>query len=193
MHDNELWYSYKEGDVKALEGLYEQYYTPLSNYGFRFTPDNVCVEESLQDLFRKLWQNREGITSPLVVKQYLYRSYRRILLRRLEVPCRHEEEFAGEHIPFNVEVTGEHPMIGQERMAFLRSKISTLMGILSNRQREAAFLKYYEGLSYEQIAEIMQMNITGTCKLIYHALERLREKVGDFTLLVLLYILKRKD
>jgi len=191
MHDNELWYSYKEGDVKALEGLYEQYCTPLTNYGFKFTPDNVCIEESMQDLFLKLWQNREEIVRPAVVKQYLYLSFRRILLRKLEYnPSRHAEELAGEHIPFNLELTYEHPLIRQERMTELTAKVEDLPFTLTNRQREAVFLKYYEDLSYEHVAEIMHMNAVGTVRLIYGALERLREQFGDFTLLLLLYILK---
>ncbi|MBS0031215.1 RNA polymerase sigma factor [Chitinophaga sp. 22321] len=191
MHDNELWHSYKEGDVKALEGLYEQYYTPLTNYGFKFTPDNVCIEESMQDLFLKLWQNRERITRPTVVKQYLYLSFRRILLRKLEYnPSRHEEELAGEHIPFNLEFSYEHPLIRRERMADLTAKVEDLTYTLTNRQREAVFLKYYEDLSYEHIAEIMHMNAAGAVRLLYGALERLREQFGDFTLLLLLYILR---
>ena len=192
MHDNELWYSYKEGDVKALQGLYEQYYTPLTNYGFKFTPDNVCIEESMQDLFLKLWQNRERITRPAMVKQYLYRSFRRTLLRKLEYnPSRHEEELAGEHIPFNLDLTYEHPLVRRERIVALANKAEELVGTLTNRQREAMFLKYYEDLSYEQIAEIMHMNINGAYRLIYRAMEQLREQVGDFTLLLLLYIAKR--
>ncbi|MEV4885995.1 sigma-70 family RNA polymerase sigma factor [Chitinophaga ginsengisegetis] len=192
MHDNELWYSYKEGDVKALEGLYELYYSPLTNYGFKFTPDNVCIEESMQDLFLKLWQNRERIESPAVVKQYLYLSFRRILLRKLEYnPSRHEEELSGEHIPFQLELIGGHPMVRKERMEELTAKVDMLLNILTNRQREAVFLKYYEDLSYEEIADIMHMNIVGGYKLIYRALESLREQFGDFTLLLILYVLKR--
>ncbi|MFY0254123.1 RNA polymerase sigma factor [Chitinophaga sp. 30R24] len=192
MHENELWYSYKEGDVKALEGLYERYYTPLTNYGFKFTPDNACIEESMQFLFLKLWQNRERIARPAVVKQYLYLSFRRILLRKLEYsPSRHEEELTGEHIPFHLELSYEHPLIRKERMTELSVKVGSLLATLTNRQREAVFLKYYENLSYEEIADIMHMSIGGTYKLIYHALERLREQFGDFTLLLILYVLKR--
>ena len=175
-----------------MEGLYEKYYTPLTNYGFKFTPDNISIEESIQDLFRKLWRNRERMALPAAVKQYFYFSFRRILLRKLEYsPSRHEEELAGEHIPFNLALTCEHPLIRQERIAALAAKANILPGTLSNRQREAVFLKYYEDLSYDQISEIMHLHIGGAYKLIYRALERLREQFGDFTLLMLLYVLKR--
>lgn len=192
MHENELWYSYKEGDVKALEGLYEQYYHPLTNYGYKFTPDRICIEESLQDLFLKLWQNRERIAHPAVVKQYLFHAFRRILLGRLELgPSRHDGELAGEHIPFNVDLNCAHPLLRQERMEALAAHSTTVLMHLTNRQREAVFLKYYEDLSYEQVAEIMYMTVTSAHQLVYHALERLRGQFGNFTLLLLLCMLKR--
>lgn len=192
MHDNELWYSYKEGDVKALEGLYEQYCSPLTNYGFKFTPDPICIEESMQDLFLMLWQNRERIERPAVVKQYLYLTFRRILLGKLEYgPSRQAEELGGEHIPFQLRVTDAHPLIREDRMADINAKVGTLQHTLTNRQREAVFLKYYEGLSYEEITAIMHMNISSTYQLLFRALERLREQYSGFTLLLLLYVLRR--
>lgn len=192
MHDNELWYSYQEGDVKALEGLYEQYCFPLTNYGFKFTPDHSCIEESMQHLFLMLWQNRARIARPAVVKQYLYLTFRRILLGKLEYgSSRQSGELGGEHIPFQLKVANAHPLIREERMADINAKVGTLQQTLTNRQREAVFLKYYEGLSYEEITTIMHMNISSTYQLLYRALERLREQYGGFTLLLLLYVLRR--
>ena len=191
MHDNELWYSYKGGDVKALEGLYEQYYTPLTNYGCRFTADDSCIEESLQDLFLRLWQNREQIGRPAVVKQFLYHSFRRILLRKLEYgPARHEDELSGEHIPFNLALEYPPPTIRQERKDGLHTRLDVLQTALTNRQRVAVFLRYYEELSNEEVAEIMHMNRHSMHRFIYHALECLRGQLRDFTLLLILYALK---
>ncbi|WP_212005100.1 RNA polymerase sigma factor [Chitinophaga sp. HK235] len=193
MHDKELWSWYKSGEISGLEGLYNSYYSPLTNYGFKFTPDKFFIEESIQDLFLKLWRNRDAIVTPLVVKQYLLLSFRRILLRKLEYsPSRLEDAFSGEHIPFNLELSYEHPLIRAERAQDLKRKVDALLDTLTNRQREAIFLKYYEDLSYEEIAEIMHINIGGTYKLVYRALERLREQFGDFSLLVLLYLLQQR-
>ncbi len=66
------------------------------------------------------------------------------------------------------------------------------MDTLTHLQREAIFLKFSEALSYEEIAEILQINTGGTYQLVYRALERLREQFGDFSLLVLLYLLQRR-
>jgi RNA polymerase sigma factor (sigma-70 family) len=193
MHENELWHFYKEGDVKALESLYERYQTPLSNYGFRFTPDYACIEETLEELFLRLWQQREWIAKPAVIKQYLYLTFRRSLLQRLEYGLpRYGEAQNEELIPFNIELNGDHPWVAKERMLALADKAGHLLPSLSNRQREALFLKFYEELSYEQIADIMHMSMNSARRLLYQAIEYFRNKLHDFTLLSLLYVLKRR-
>lgn len=193
MHENELWHFYKEGDVKALESLYERYQNPLSNYGFRFTPDNACIEETLEELFLRLWQQREWIAKPAVIKQYLYLTFRRSLLQRLDYGLpRYGEIQSEEHIPFNIELADNHPWVARERMETLADKASHLLPSLSNRQREALFLKYYEELSYEQIADIMHVSMGSAKRMLYQGIEYFRNKLHDFTLLSLLYVLKRR-
>ena len=193
MHENELWHFYKEGDVKALESLYERYHSPLSNYGYRFTPDYACIEETLEELFLRLWQQREWIAKPAVIKQFMYLSLRRTLLQRLEYGLpRYGDSQGEEHIPFNIELADEHPWVNKERMIALVKKAGNLLPSLTNRQREVLFLKYYEELSYEQIADIMHMSISSAARLLYQAMEYFRNKLHDFTLLSILYVLKRR-
>ncbi|MGN7824651.1 sigma-70 family RNA polymerase sigma factor [Chitinophaga varians] len=193
MQDKELWSWYKSGEISGLEGLYNAYYMPLANYGFKFTEDKSLIDESIQDLFQRLWRNRDATGTPPAVKQYLLLSFRQILLRKLQYsPSRLEETFSEEHVPFYLELSYEHPLIRAERAADLKKKVDALTDALTHRQREAIFLKYYEDLSFEEIAAILQINANGTYKLVYRALERLREHFVDFSLLVLLYLLQRR-
>jgi len=193
MPDAELWTLLKTGEITGLEGLYREYFPLLSNYGLKFTADKSFIEESINDLFLKLWRNRASIDTPRVAKHNLLLSLRRILLRKLSYdPSRQEETLTGEYIPFNLELTYEHPLIRAERASELKKKVDKLLDTLTNRQREAIFLKFYEDLSYEEIADILEINTTATYKLIYRALERLREQLGGFSLLVFLLLLQRR-
>jgi DNA-directed RNA polymerase specialized sigma24 family protein len=45
---------------------------------------------------------------------------------------------------------------------------------LTDRRREAVYLFYYKDFCYQQIAEILEINIGGVYKLIYRALDVLR-------------------
>ncbi|NIG56958.1 RNA polymerase sigma factor [Chitinophaga sp. Cy-1792] len=193
MPDAELWTLLKSGEITGLEGLYKEYFPILSNYGLKFTLDKSFIEESINDLFLKLWRNRETIDTPRVAKHYLLLSFRRMLIRKLSSdPGRQEDAISAEYVPFNLELTYEHPLIRAERASELKQKVDKLLDTLTNRQREAIFLKFYEDLSYEEIGDILDINTTATYKLVYRALERLREQLGGFSLLVLLLLLPRR-
>lgn len=192
--DIELWNSMLEGNQQSFELLYNIYYKKLINYGVKFTNELVEVEESIQDLFVKLWKNRANINSTTSVKYYLYRSFRRILCRKIKskriqtYPIDEVENF-----PFEFELSHDHELVRKERLQELKIKVDKLVATLTNRQKEAIFLRFYEDLSYQEIAELLEMNVGAAYKLIYRALDRLKDQLDDFSLLVLTLIFLRKE
>ncbi|MBV7529609.1 RNA polymerase sigma factor [Chitinophaga sp. sic0106] len=191
MQESEYWESFKSGEVNGLEALYGQYYQSLANYGCKFTHDDVCIEESIQDLFRRLWQNREWVHHATAVKQYLYHSFRRILLGKLDYGADAYNEAPDEQVPFELQLKDEHPLFSGERMSALLHRAQHLLGSMAHRQREILFLRYYEGLSHDEVAEVMNMHITGVSRLMYRTLDHLRNKACNFSLLTLLYLLRQ--
>lgn len=188
--DTQLWNAMLAGDQQSFAMLYDLYYGKLVNYGIKFTKELFVVEESIQDLFVKLWNNRSGISPTTSVKYYLYRSLRRILHRKLQAKRLDTSPIEEtEALPFDIELSHDHELIRKERMEELKQKVDKLLVSLTNRQREAIFLRFYEDLSYEEIAELLEMNLGGTYKLIYRALDRLREQLGDFSVMVLALLL----
>ena len=49
------------------------------------------------------------------------------------------------------------------------------MGELSDRQREAIYLRYVSGLSYEELSEVLQLNYQSARNLIHRGIEKLRK------------------
>ena len=66
----------KEGDIKAFEGIFRRYYSPLCWYAAGITGDTASAEEIVEELFYVLWKNRERLQVFQSVKSYLYRSVR---------------------------------------------------------------------------------------------------------------------
>ena len=64
----------KEGDVKAYESLFYKYYTPLCKYVTLLIGSYDDAEEIVQELFYKLWRDRDEISIKYSIKSYLYRS-----------------------------------------------------------------------------------------------------------------------
>jgi RNA polymerase sigma factor (sigma-70 family) len=186
-YDQKLWKSFRNGDEEALEGLFGTYYSVLLNYGHKFTLNTYMIEESVQDLFVKLWNTRRLIGSTANVKHYLFKAYRSILFRKLQKQAANVmEKLDDEKYDFKIELAPDQKMMEMENDAELRQKIDAGLESLTARQREAVYLRFYEDLSYEEVSEILNLNIGGTYKLIYRALERLKDKLGPVFLGILL-------
>lgn len=176
MADTNIWSSYREGNELAFRQLYDMYNTGLMKYGFRFTRDQHVIEESIQDLFIKLWQNRKNVGPTPSVKFYLYKSFRRVLARKLEyLPDTVSYTGQDDKLQFRFEIGQDEVLMQKERLQELKRKLEAAMTGMTDRQREAIYLKFYEDLSYEEISEMMSITSKATYKLVYRALDHLRE------------------
>lgn len=53
----------KEGDIKAFEGIFRRYYSPLCWYAAGITGDTASAEEIVEELFYVLWKEPGAVTS----------------------------------------------------------------------------------------------------------------------------------
>lgn len=74
MSDKEFTVGLKKSDERVFEKLFRHYVTPLSEYAFFYLKDRQLAEDIVQDLFVKLWENRQSLEIHSSLKAYLYRS-----------------------------------------------------------------------------------------------------------------------
>lgn len=182
-----LWVSFKKGDRDSFEKIFQQYYSLLISYGRKFTTDRYLIEESAQDLFLKLWNNRYTLSVPASVKPYILKSFRSVLFRKLQkMSVSTLEQLDEGRYTFCLEVAHDQKVIDDEKEKEKKNKIEISLRKLTSRQREAVYLRFYQDLTYEEIAEVLHIEIGGTYKLLYRALERLKEELGPVVLAYLL-------
>ena len=169
----EVWNNLKAGDKKALSYFYTKYFNSLYNYGTRITNDCGLAEDCIQDLFIELWNKREGLSIVNNVKYYLYKSIRRKIIYKLSLlSCLPD---AGEITSFEIELSHKSHYLNQQIKADIREKITQLINTLTAKQKEAVFLIYYEELSYEEAALIMDLKVKTVYNLIHLAISKLRQ------------------
>lgn len=171
--DAKKWELFLQGNEPAFEQLYRKYYSILFNYGYRVTTDQTLTREAIQHLFVKLWTNRSGLSATPHVKQYLFKAFRNHLFS-LQEQNKKELSVEEEEIDL-VQDSREEKIIRLETAVHNAQKLQELLSTLTARQKEAIQLRFFSNLSYEEIANIMDMQVGGTYKLIYRALERMRE------------------
>ncbi|SEW43159.1 RNA polymerase sigma factor [Chitinophaga arvensicola] len=182
---NEEWQSFKTGDRRGFQWLYDSYCPHLENYARRFSNDTALLEECIQDLFVKLWLNRETLGNPASVKHYLFKSFRHLLYNKLAgkrkiLPIGDHHDF--EHFDLSVPA-----FEGKEELS---EKMQQMLRKLTPRQQEAIFLFYVEDMSYQEIADVLNMQVGGAYKLIYRALDNLKANAEMYLLTLLITSLR---
>jgi RNA polymerase sigma-70 factor (ECF subfamily) len=75
-----------------------------------------------------------------------------------------------------VELSSESIYINRQIKAEQLEKLNKALKGLNNKEREAIYYFYYEGLSYEQIAEIFNFShVSSARRLMYRGLNHLRK------------------
>ncbi|MEJ5146440.1 RNA polymerase sigma factor [Sphingobacterium sp. MYb388] len=191
--DLQIWQMFQVGHEASFKILFERYNNSLYNYGFKFTQDNAIIEDSIQELFVKLWSNKENLNNDVSVKNYLYKSFRRTLVKNIEqiVKRNNAVNSSIEHLPFTIELPHDVSMIRKERVLEIKDKLDQALSRMSPRQREIIHLRFFDELTYAEIANIMGLSTKDTYKLYYRALDNLKKHFGKFGVLVLLHFLNQ--
>ncbi len=182
----QLWESYRSGDSQALASLFESYYDALFNYGLKLTGDEELVKDCIQNLFQKLWRRRNGVREVQVVKAYLFKALRRHLGDETNSLKRPRYLLPSYADSFEVTYSHEEFLIAQQNDAERSERLSMALNQLSKRQREAIYLKFFDGFSYERIAEVMALNTQSVRNLVFNALKTIRQALLASLALVLL-------
>jgi len=180
-YDNSLWESYKKGNRDAFGKLFQLHYPSLYQFGARLTADHDLIEDSIQELFIELWQNKsEG--KIISVKAYLLKALKYKIFRALQKKSARPSLLADETA---FEFSHEFLLIQEEEKTELHNKMVNVLNRLPPRQKEIIYLKYYQELSYEEVSEIMNINYQASRNLLYQALKALKNMLGGSLFLFL--------
>ncbi len=174
--------AFKTGSTEAFDTLYRKYVPDLYNYGRKFTSDGDLVRDCIHNLFLELWNGRQSLDDVRAVKFYLFKGLRRKLMRAFLQ--KNEMQTLSSSDVFEVTMPCETQWIEAQSAEENRFHLLNTINQLSKRQREAIFLKYYENLSYEEVAEVMAVSIHTVYNLISLAIGKLREKVSKITFML---------
>lgn len=175
-----IWGNIKSGDRESLKELYELYYSTLVNYGRKITDDQQLIEDAIQETYISIWKYRLTMSVPASVKHYVLRAFRNRLTQIFKE--RPNITYTEESLHFSFEIGFDHKMIEGEDAQKLSAQINNAVSKLTNRQREIIYYRFYENLSFEEIGEIMSMQIRATYKLNARAIASLRELLGTILL-----------
>ena len=62
----------QKGNVVAFDSLFEVYSPKLYGFGLKYLKNETASEELVQEVFVKVWENRQSLKSELSFKSYLF-------------------------------------------------------------------------------------------------------------------------
>ena len=184
--DIALWTQLRLGDEEAFSSLFERYYSTLVNYGKTLMTGEDRVKDCVQDVFVDIWSYRHKLNEAIVVKAYLLSSVRKRIAR-----LHHREHIFSnikhiDSLEFLFDFSIEDRLIADETTAKKVEQLNKSINQLSDRQKEAIYLRYHQGLTVEQVAEVLNLNYQSTKNLLHRAILQLRK---DFPISVLFLLL----
>ncbi|GGM78083.1 RNA polymerase [Dyadobacter beijingensis] len=173
--DRVLWQDFLAGEVRAFEKLMSDNFRLLFRYGSKFSKDRELVKDSIQDLFLILWEKRANLNPDAAVKPYLMASLRRLMHRHASSRTWvGNEALQEEDDYFEIEFSVEEEYIAHEATAVRSQQLETLLNALPRRQKEVVYLKFFQELSREQIAEVMAVSPQTVSNLLQIAIRHLK-------------------
>ena len=177
--DVQLWAGVQAGDRESFLQLYRRYYHALLFIGLREFRDAELVKDAIQQQFLYLWDKRETLGEARNVRSYLVIALLRRLSADWKKTARHE------HLALVWNSSAEAPMPTPEEALINRQSADSAQSFLMQhvnslpaRQRELIILKFYEGLSYDEIVERTGLTYRTVYNKIHEALKKLRTGIS---------------
>lgn len=175
MDEQYRWQQFLQGTQQALADIFLSHHDDLFRYGLKLTGNQDMVKDCIQDMFLKLWKNRNHLKMVQSVKPYLYKSLRNHLFDSLELQK--------PRLPINDDTLGdmqstyshEDFLIDNQVSQETREQVIAAINKLTPRQREAVYLRYFEELDFETIAQVMDMNVQSVRNTLQRGMQFMRE------------------
>lgn len=164
----------QSSDQRAFSELFQAMHVALLRYAWRFTSDEEAARDVVQDAFLKVWQIREEIDPQKSLKALLYTIVRNLSLNHNR-SAQHTTSMLPDH-----DLHDHAPGVDHELDAeMLSERLRTFIRQMPERRREAFTLSRFEGLSHEEIAQVMGLTPRTVNTHIVLALKDLRKRLGE--------------
>lgn len=190
--DTDLVAGITAGNYGSFTLLYEKYIESLTNYGLKFTDDVNTVRDCLHDIFVSLWTRKHALEIHSSIKSYLIKSVRSSIIQKVNRNKRVRAINAeNDDYHFTLTISPEEKFLNNEENSKVFEGIQKLLATLTPKQKEVIYLRYYYDLSFDEIAEQLDLSVKACYKLMNRAMTELRQNIPSGIFLII-YLLKHR-
>ena len=164
--------------------LFNYYYPRLYSFSKSFLKLEDGIDDILQEVFIRIWQNRKTIKSAESFNSYIFTITRNLLLNELRSRL-NDQKIKGQIL--KASLPEEYVSFEKTDYLELKEKIEEVIGELPPKQREIFRMSRSEGLSHKEIAEKLNISTKTVEYHITQSINTLKSKLEALGLLSLLY------
>ncbi|PYK31857.1 MAG: RNA polymerase subunit sigma-24 [Verrucomicrobia bacterium] len=171
------------GDTTAFERLVERHQALVAGTVARMLGSNSDVEDIAQQVFIRVWKSAARYVAKAKFTTWLLKIARNLVFNEMRRAKRHP------HVPVQIEPEADEIPLKDEQTSApdatlleseLQGAIERAIGLLPDTQRMALVFRRYEELSYEEIADVLDLSVPAVKSLLFRARTELRERLKDY-------------
>lgn len=185
-HERYLLNQVARGDQEAFKQLYNTFKDKLCSFIFVMSHSRETAEDVVQDVFLKIWLQRERLAGIENFNAYLFKMsqnhflnlLRRIIKKKQGLSKVLEEDTS-------IFANPDQQLIYKN----IRMEIEKIVSELPSRQKDIYVLKREVGLKHEEIAEQLQISLSTVKNHLTQALKTIQKKINHYNTLILVVTL----
>ena len=171
------------GDTHAFEQLIEKHQTLVAGTVARMLGSSSDVEDIAQQVFIRVWKSARRYVPRAKFTTWLLKITRNLVFNEMRRTKRRP------HVPLQSESGAEDPPLKDETNlapdaslleSELQQAIEEAIQRLPDTQRMALVLRRYQQLSYEQIAEVLDLSVPAVKSVLFRARTELRSRLSKY-------------
>lgn len=170
-----LWLKFKSGDAAAFGELAQVHYRALYNYATKFSSDPEFIRDCIQELYLDLWERRSFLSETAFVKSYLLKALRHKLIKESVRLKRFKEPQELSFDADEADLSVESLIIENEHLKHQIQRLNQIVSHLTKRQQEIIYLRFYQNLENEDIAQIMSLGRQSVANLLYRTIKEIKD------------------
>jgi len=143
-----------EDNEPSLEQLFNYYYPRLYGFSKSFLKLEQGIDDIIQEVFIRIWQNRKRIKDPASFNSYIFTITRNLLLNELR--SRLNNNNLKEEIR-KLSIAQEYTISEELDYKDFKNRVDKIISELPERQKEVFMLSRAEGLSHKEIASKLEI------------------------------------
>jgi len=166
-----------DGDTTAFERLIGRHQALVAGTVARMLGSNSEVEDIAQQVFIRVWKSAGRYVARAKFTTWLLKITRNLVFNEMRRAKRHP------HVPVQIEPVKDEATPTPDATLLqveLQAAIEKAITLLPETQRMALVLRRYEELSYEEIADVLDLSVPAVKSLLFRARTELRERLKDY-------------